>query len=274
MEKVYMPDMDTLYQMQDMGANVYRYLVIKKIESIICDWVGTLRGILNRHTLDEIAGIKEYKDIVKAICLLYPGELENLELFLANGLNKELKLDLFREDAEFCMQLLDNSPSIMQSNLDYLVYFSSGVTSNELILKKVLVQLKKELAKNPKYRFEYLSDSNNNTLLDDIFGGRIGNNELKLLRGKSKDEAVNALVMIEPAYTVNLPSSYLCDYLGFNDENQMRMMLLNDGMNALANRYKIDRNIGTEYLGKDILTNPDSEVKKLIKNIDKTMMRK
>ena len=38
-------------------------------------------------------------------------------------------------------------------------------------------------------------------------------------------------------------------------------------MNALADRYKINRSIGCEYFGKDILTNPDSEVKKLIRNI-------
>lgn len=261
MKKVYMPSMESLYQMQDMGANVYRYLVIKNIESIICNGVGSSRGILSKYILDEIAGMKEYQDMVKAICLLYPEELENLRYLSENGFSKDL--ELFSEDVGFCMQLLNNSTNDLHSNLNYLSYFSSSVAGNALILNKVLALLRAELTKNPRYRFEYLSDRKNNTLLDDIFDGKIGDNELMLLRGNLRDEAVDSLIMIEPAYAVSLPDDYLSGYR----ESRKRENLLHYSMNEQVNRYRINKYIGTEYFGKDILTSPDSEVKKLIKNI-------
>lgn len=263
MKKVYMPSMDMLYQMQDMEANIYKYLVIKKIESIICEGVGTLGGILSRCTLNEIVDMKEYQEIVKTICLLYPEELKNLVRIEEDGFSKNLKLDLLKEDVDFCLQLLYNSPSGTENNLDYLTYFNSDVTSNVLVLKKVFIMLREELTKNPKYRFEYLSDDRNNTLLDDVFECKIGDNELMFIGGDSRDEIVKALTTIEPAYAVSL----CADYLPHVNEDISRNNLLYNGINAMANRYRINRGMGFEYFGKDILTNPDSEVKKLVKNI-------
>lgn len=125
--------------------------------------------------------MKEYQDIIKAICLLCPEELEKLRYISDGGSAKKLELDLLKEDVDFVLQLLDNLPSDVHSNLDYLAYFSSSVMSNVSVLEKTLKLLKEELSKNPKYRFEYLSYEENNTLLDDIFGGKIGDNELYYL---------------------------------------------------------------------------------------------
>ena len=47
MKEMYVPTMDELYLMQDMGSNIYRYLVANVIERLILDGLNTpARGVL------------------------------------------------------------------------------------------------------------------------------------------------------------------------------------------------------------------------------------
>ena len=47
-KKVYLPDMNSLYKMQDMGANMYNYLLIKAGEALIIDGINhPYKGIEN-----------------------------------------------------------------------------------------------------------------------------------------------------------------------------------------------------------------------------------
>ena len=41
MKEMYVPTMDELYLMQDMGSNIYRYLVAKVVERLILEGVNT-----------------------------------------------------------------------------------------------------------------------------------------------------------------------------------------------------------------------------------------
>lgn len=268
MKKVYIPSMDELYKMQDVGVNVYRYLVAKVAESMLCDGVQSIRGILSANSLTNIIDLKEYLDIVKAICLMYPKEFDNLMRISENNTKIDTMTNLLTSDVNFCLKCLDARTINVDSNkLDCISYFDNSVASNGLVLKKVLLLLNEELARNPKYRFEYLSGNRNNSLLDDIFGCKIGDNELMLMIGSSRDETIKALTTIEPAYAVILPNNYFRGYLGVCDDKTAIKDQLYNGINSYANRYNIDSSIGSHYYGKDILTNPDSEVKKLMKCI-------
>ena len=47
MKEMYVPTMDELYLMQDMGSNIYRYLVAKVVEKLILEGVNTpAKGML------------------------------------------------------------------------------------------------------------------------------------------------------------------------------------------------------------------------------------
>lgn len=265
MKKVFMPSMDELYMMQDKGVNIYRYLIIKNIESILCDRVGSIRGILDKDLLYNISKLKNGIDILMSIFRMYPNEVEKLIEY-----DKDGKIGIFSMiDTKLCFMLLDlcdEHTEKHKNGLDYLSYFSSDVVRNNFVLRRTIELLQAELTKNPRYRFEYCSDDKNNTLLEDIFNCRIDDGEMMFLKKDLRENAIKKLTSIEPAYSVILPSNYFY-FEGYNDPEQVKGNLLCQGMNDTANRYGIDGMVGIEYYRKDILTDQDEEVKKLMKCI-------
>ena len=237
MKKIYMPSMDELYQMQDMGANVYKYLVAKLIESIAMMRTNSGKG-------DVLQDIYKYlrvdPNIVFPICLMYPGEIKNSEIA--------------KSDVKLCLELLGKEPRTA-CNFDILANFDSSVQTNNLVLRNVIIKLEEELRNNPRYRFEY----RNNILID-----RILNRELTEANIKScRNEEILSLLKIEPTYW-NIIHPTLWGTGTFSPAYVLRA-----SVNCYADRYNIPSELGAEYCKQDILTNPDEEVKKLMRCIKK-----
>lgn len=238
MKKVFMPSMDELYLMQDMGGNVYKYLLVKAIESMICYGVNYPKAEMFKTAYKYL---QENIEIVRAICSLYPEEMDR----------NEVVKNIAKNDVELCLRLI-NSGETKGCSLDNLARFDKGTLFNSLVIKDTVTRLDSELQSNPKYRFEY----EENALLDKIFNREIGESELMTIFGKNKNEVISSLVRIEPTYLFNI-----CGNNGYRPEE------LNLRVNDYANRYGITNSIGCEYLGKDILTKPDTNVKRLFRCI-------
>ena len=237
MKKIYMPSMDELYQMQDMGANVYKYLVAKLIESIAMMRTNSGKGDV---LLEVYKYLREDPNIVFPICLMYPDEVRNSEIA--------------KSDVKLCLELLGKEPRTA-CNLDILANFDSSVQTNNLVLRNVIIKLEEELRNNPRYRFEY----RNNILID-----RILNRELTEANIIScRDEEILSLLKIEPTYW-NIIDPTLLGASTFS-----RAHVLRASVNCYADRYNIPSNAGDQYFGKDILTNPETEVKRLMRCIKK-----
>ena len=235
MKKVYMPTEEELYIMQDKGMNMYKYLLVKAIESIIMDI--KINGNYRSYSKSIIENIhnrylRENPYIEQAICRLYPEELANAKI--ANS------------DISLCRYLIssDYNPNNPIYNLDNLVYFKNGVgvLTHKTIVKSTIKTLDDELPKAPKYRFEYKP----NKLLDSIFNCEINPNQYYLQR--------EDLAKIEPAYVLKQ-----CDDSGISNPNNF--------VNKYGERYGIQLYEYSEYENQDILTNPDSDVKRLIRCI-------
>lgn len=235
-KEMYMPSMDELYQMQDMGANVYKYLVVKAVESLV------LRGINSEDK--EILG-KTYKYfredpyIANTICWMYPSQLKYSETA--------------RNDAKLYDDIMKRSPKLA-CNLDFSSGFDNSLFYNYTIIATTIAKLEEELKKNPAYRFEY----KDNILLDRIFSGEIKGSEIMFNKG-----SLRSLLNIEPAYGV-LFSDRIFDDVGYD-----RKDIVCSSVNNFAGRYNIPSNAGDQYFGKDILTNPGTEVKRLIRCINR-----
>ena len=78
MKKVYVPTMDELYQMQDItcGHSMYKYILIKAIESLIIDGINNQNKGILKHAYKYL---RENPDIAYAICSLYPEEIKYSE---------------------------------------------------------------------------------------------------------------------------------------------------------------------------------------------------
>ena len=120
-------------------------------------------------------------------------------------------------------------------------------------MNKTITRLNKVLIDNPKYRFTYKQSK----LLDDIFLGRVN------LDNIGYDEKM-LLASIEPAYLVKYYQNYLKSFEGTKDLKQV----LKYGIFDFCYRYNVSNWLGSEYKGKDILTNQPTEVKRLIKCIN------
>lgn len=243
MKKVYLPTTGELYQMQEMGADVYKYILVKAIESLICYGVNYPNAKILKNAYKYL---QEDVEISKAICLLYPDELKYSSTARAN-------IDL-------CSKLIETR-KIEFCGLDYLSCFDSGVHDNTMILSKVILLLNDELKRNPKYRFEYKSD---NELFDRIFNREISGKEIMFFFEKIKYNITEALIQIEPTYALSLPDN--C-FAKTNNIDKLRMNYLYTGINSYANRYGISNSVGFDYAGVDILTNPDVNVKRLMRCI-------
>lgn len=235
MKEMYVPTMDELYLMQDMGSNIYRYLVAKVVERLILEGVNTpAKGMLK----SAYKYLRENYDVASAVCTLYPEEMQYSEIL--------------KYDPSFCLKLIEE-PKPLDTSLDNLSYFDEGTLSNVSVMNKTITRLNKVLIDNPKYRFTYKQSK----LLDDIFLGRVN------LDNIGYDEKM-LLTSIEPAYLVKYYQNYLKSFEGTKDLKQV----LEYGIFDFCYRYNVSNWLGSEYKGKDILTNQPTEVKRLIKCIN------
>lgn len=235
MKEMYVPTMDELYLMQDMGSNIYRYLVAKVVEKLILEGVNTpAKGMLK----SAYKYLRENYDVASAVCTLYPEEMQYSEIL--------------KYDSSFCLKLIEE-PKPLDTSLDNLSYFDEGTLSNVSVMNKTITRLNKVLIDNPKYRFTYKQSK----LLDDIFLGRVN------LDNIGYDEKM-LLTSIEPAYLVKYYQNYLKSFEGTKDLKQV----LEYGIFDFCYRYNVSNWLGSEYKGKDILTNQPTEVKRLIKCIN------
>ena len=235
MKEMYVPTMDELYLMQDMGSNIYRYLVAKVVERLILEGVNTpAKGMLK----SAYKYLRENYDVASAVCSLYPEEMQYSEIL--------------KYDPSFCLKLIEE-PKPLDTSLDNLSYFDEGTLSNVSVMNKTITRLNKVLIDNPKYRFTYKQSK----LLDDIFLGRVN------LDNIGYDEKM-LLTSIEPAYLVKYYQNYLKSFEGTKDLKQV----LEYGIFDFCYRYNVSNWLGSEYKGKDILTNQPTEVKRLIKCIN------
>lgn len=235
MKEMYVPTMDELYLMQDIGSNIYRYLVAKVVERLILEGVNTpAKGMLK----SAYKYLRENYDVASAVCTLYPEEMQYSEIL--------------KYDPSFCLKLI-GEPKPLDTSLDNLSYFDEGTLSNVSVMNKTITRLNKVLIDNPKYRFTYKQSK----LLDDIFLGRVN------LDNIGYDEKM-LLLSIEPAYLVKYYQNYLKSFEGTKDLKQV----LEYGIFDFCYRYNVSNWLGSEYKGKDILTNQPTEVKRLIKCIN------
>ena len=235
MKEMYVPTMDELYLMQDMGSNIYRYLVAKVVERLILEGVNTpAKGMLK----SAYKYLRENYDVASAVCTLYPEEMQYSEIL--------------KYDPSFCLKLI-GEPKPLDTSLDNLSYFDEGTLSNVSVMNKTITRLNKVLIDNPKYRFTYKQSK----LLDDIFLGRVN------LDNIGYDEKM-LLASIEPVYLVKYYQNYLKSFEGTKDLKQV----LEYGIFDFCYRYNVSNWLGSEYKGKDILTNQPTEVKRLIKCIN------
>lgn len=173
MKKVYIPTKKELYTMQEMGANIYKYLTVKAIECLIVEGVNfPYKGILK----NTYKYLRENPDIAYSICTMFPEEIQYSETAQNN--------------VSLCCKLIREKNTQIYT-LDNLALFEKGIGTldNFGVVNNTINILKENLPKTPEYRFKYKE----NRLLDNIFGRQINN--FTWFNGE-------AFRIIEPAYTL------------------------------------------------------------------------
>lgn len=247
-KKVFVPSLDYLYTMQDMGANIYKYLLIKAIETIAMDGIKySLKGMLKNQykTL-----LNDNPNIEYAICRMYPSEL---------------KYSLLSASEPFmCSYLITKEDDKSIYKLDNLINFNDSALNYLGIKTQIITILEDKLQVMPQYRFEYKDfecvGKNDkgfpilkyNKVLNNIFACNYELYENEI------DGNLPKLINIEPVYALKYKDILETDSVG----------LLRQGVNQYGLRYGIGYDIGTEYRDKDILTNPDDKVKRLVRCIN------
>jgi len=246
-KQVYVPSEEELYQMQDMGANVYKYLLVKAIETLAMDGIKYKNKGMFKNAYKYL---RDNPEIAYAICKMYPEEM--------------IYSETAREDIDLAIDITLKSDDRKIYRLDNLVYFENDVLNNCNVGEQAIYILKNKLPFTPQYRFEYKDfvflgyDKSNhpilkyNKLLNDIFGCKYGNPKFE------KKDVIEDLITIEPAYALRYEEQLKTDAVG----------LLRSGVNDYARRYGISNDVGYEYNKKDILTNPNEDVKRLVKCIN------
>ena len=238
MKKIYMPSDETLLKMQSLGGNIYKYLLIKVIESLIIKKLNNSNEGILKNTYKYL---RENPNIARGICLLYPEEIKYSEIA--------------QYDAYLAEQLIKKSIDKEIYNLDKLIYFKKIINENTQVIKTTIDVLDRHLSKNPEYRFEYQSNNGTEGLLDSIFSTNIIDENIYW-----NQEMKEKLSRIEPAYAILLPTiGYQDDFL----ESTSRKELLRKGIAAYASRYGIN-NITSKEVDLD---KPDEDTKRLIKCI-------
>lgn len=253
MKKVFVPTKEELIRMQGLGANVYKYLLVKAIESTI---VYGLKNPKNGSILET-----SYKDmksnfyIERAVCKLYPEEI-----IYSKG-------ECYSVEA--CLDAIETKKH--NCSLDNLAYFDNSTLGNGLVMEKAITMLEEELRNNPRYRFEYMD----NTLLNKIFNGEIFDIDYESIAKSNREEVFKALCKIEPYYAYALNTE-------FNSSNFTMNLALNIAIDAYAKRYGISPNAYDYYEGADVFDEeteinydgikcyPGREAKKLIRSINRT----
>lgn len=237
MKKVYIPSDETLDKMQELAGSkyLYCYMLAKAVESIVINKTPD-KNILE----DETKSIREDYYIQKAICYLYPEQVVYSECM--------------QMENSFALDLLKRQPSNIIYNIDSIRHFDPMMLYSTDVVYKVVSMLSQELPNTPTYRFEY----KDNQLLDSIFGCEL-DKLIKRLYG-SQIHYARDLIKIEPAYGVLLPDKYFASLVD-------RGASLLSGISGYRNRYGISSVVGNEYRNQDILSNPDANVKKLMKCI-------
>lgn len=254
-----MPDIESLKKMQETGADIYSYILIKTIETLIASGVNYFqKGILN--PVDTYKYLLQDPDIVIPICRLYPELISNF--------------DYAKNDPGLCLDILNNDTHSSNCQLDNLTYFTKETTcKNVQIIKFAVDALMEELLKNPKYRFTYHDVSGKNgSLFDDIFSTEILNSSIYslLFSSTEKEKIIHKLAMIDPFYAITLneeTSRENKSYCGNFDLVQHN--LLQESMNAYKERYGIKKE------GQQVdLDNPSLKVKRYLKVINRDSLLK
>jgi len=242
-KKIYVPNEEELYTMQEMGVNVYNYLLAKVIEVLTLEGIKyPKKGILKT----AYKYFQENTDIAYPICRMYPNELQYSQIA--------------RNEVPLCLDMLnqDNDKSIYR--LDNLIYFDEGVQTNTQVSEEVIKILGIELLFTPQYRFEYKSSeyTNNgvsdNVILNNIFSGNYDTDFI------SNEKVYKNLMTIEPAYALKI-SDRIFSSPRFSES---REVALRKSVGRYLGRYSLTGK-NSEYLGQDILTNPNKKTKQLIK---------
>lgn len=239
LKKIYIPTEEELFFMEEMNSDVYKYLITKVVEVILA------KG----EKLDDIKKIEDelldIPEIAHAICYVYPEMLFTLEYA--------------RYDMNLCLKLLDKKKDRQIFNLDILSSFSESVQNGPVMINTIYM-LDELLKINPEYRFQYKKS----TLLDDIFNVNYERFSSVIVRVMDK------LINIDPAYAVKLfmDKQIKFDYISYIDENK-NSQFLNEKINEYFKRYDIPESISIPYKGKNIMSNQDEHIKKLIKYINR-----
>lgn len=240
MKKVYIPTQKELLELQDIGVNVYRYLLSKVIETLIMEDVIYEDGNMFDYIYDYLP---EFREILVSIARMYPERIKDS--------------DRASNDVQLCQDILKPFTRRIDNTiyqLDNLIYFNQNyqVLYDKGVIRKVSNILEEELPTNPKYRFSYKEP---NALLDDIF-----NCSIPLVNNETKTN--QSLMAIDPIYFVK--------YLDlFKDRRQFISKIspiIAQNTLRYVGRYGLENSI--QYRGQDIINNPDERVKKLIKTLD------
>ena len=245
MKEVFMPSMDDLYKMQDMGANIKLYLYAKAIEALCIEY----DNYYNKDSIlkHEFKYIQEDEIIAHGVCFMYPKEIVHSKVV--------------EYDASLLEALLTREASSDIYRLDNLCRFTNCAAG--ALIPEVINILSSELGTNPKYRFEYPKVSMN-TVLEDIFMGRIDAKEVYPYASiLSREEGVRKLAKIEPFYAMQ------------STDDSKRAYYLKYAIIEYINRYGFNYSLPSVSRGhydeekQDILTNQSTEVKRLFRCINR-----
>lgn len=251
-KKVFMPSMEELcvmeeycnYERNKSGGNaIYKYLLAKAIETLVITGKRNPdKGILK----SAYKYLSENPYLAHAICKMYPMET--------------LYSEIAQNDLDLCLNLLNGNSKGEIYNLDNLALFDDNVTSHFSVRSNVILSLAEYLYLNPEYRFEYKEgvnlpngDYRENKLLEEIFSG---NFRFSYEPADSRSELIRKLCEIEPYYHMLLVGSY---------QRHDDLSLL-ESINTYAKRYDITGSVIPET--DDILSNPNIEVKRLLRCIN------
>ncbi len=240
-KKVFVPSKKDLYIMQDLGVNIYNYLICKAIDTLVLE--NPKGSILKEY--------KEYdRDIVEFICKIYPEETKNIAKYYRYSLSK-IATDLVNKSNDTSVTTIDNlvalhDKNIVLQNIDEVQILDSVI--NRLALKLPLM---------PEYRYEYKEP---NIWLDTIFSGNV----IKWLEERycnlsfANFETKKKLSEIEPYYALK-------DYVDYGEN-----YLLTKGITAYLKRYGMTNYYNQDYIGNCNLDNPNNKVKTLSRIINKS----
>ena len=112
MKEVFMPSMDELYQMQELNVNLYKYILIKAIESLVCNGLNyPSEGIFKNAP----RYLRENSEIARTICSMYPDEM--------------IYSDYARNDVELAIRLMNNREKKVLINISVSWKFSGSIMS-------------------------------------------------------------------------------------------------------------------------------------------------